>query len=613
MKRHLSFVAALGMCFFGPITGSYAQQVRADTGGIAIGGSVTGSTVIIGIPQEKVDELVRDAKRPLEELTTQQKENIALLKEKLDLNVSQVRAALGILGENDIAPERLAAKLVEIAGRFKDLQATASAQPSDDPKIAALKADAQKAVEAGELAKADALLAVVETEQRRSLDRFAVNAAETSGRRGEIALTRLRYAEAAKHFANAAAVFPPNSTHEDERIGYLEREADALYQQGDEFGDNDALLSAIKLYKRLGELIPREGVPLQWAWTQNSLGVALWRFGEREKGTEKLDAAVALFREALKERTRDRAPLHWAETQNNLGLALWRLGERDTGPARLQEAIAAFREALKEWTRDRTPLLWGGTQNNLGIVLDELGERESGTAKLKEAVETYREALKELTRERVPLDWAQTQDNLGNALSTLGSRENRMPLLQEAVSAHREALKERTRERVPLQWAQTQDNLANALLRLGELDAGTTKLEEAIAARHEALKERTRERVPLQWAATQNNLGHTLSSLGERESGTARLEEAVVAYREARSEWTRERMPLDWARSLGSEGLTLMVLAQRRRDAAMAKTALSQINTAFETLRNGGDAPGAAYYGQNLTTARALVARLRER
>src|ERR1700757_1771026 len=131
MKRYRSFVAALGMCFFASNTTAHAQ-VRADTGSIAIGGSVTGSTVIIGIPQEKGDELVRDAKRPLEELTTQQRENIALLKEKLDLNVSQVRAALGILGENDIAPERLAAKLVEIAGRFKDLQATASAQPGAD-------------------------------------------------------------------------------------------------------------------------------------------------------------------------------------------------------------------------------------------------------------------------------------------------------------------------------------------------------------------------------------------------------------------------------------------------------------------------------------------------
>jgi hypothetical protein len=84
-----------------------------------------------------VDELVRDATHPLEALTTQQRANIALVKEKLDLDERQVRASLGILGENHIPPEHLAAKLVEIAERFKDLQATALAQPGDDPKIAA--------------------------------------------------------------------------------------------------------------------------------------------------------------------------------------------------------------------------------------------------------------------------------------------------------------------------------------------------------------------------------------------------------------------------------------------------------------------------------------------
>src|SRR5260370_14632712 len=80
MKWHLCFVAALGICLF--VTTIVANaQVRADTGSIAIGGSVTNSPVITGIPQEKVDELVRDAKRPLEELTAQQRDNIILLKE----------------------------------------------------------------------------------------------------------------------------------------------------------------------------------------------------------------------------------------------------------------------------------------------------------------------------------------------------------------------------------------------------------------------------------------------------------------------------------------------------------------------------------------------------
>ena len=516
MKRHLSFVAALGMCFFASIAAAYAQ-VRADTGGIAIGGSVTGSTVIIGIPQGKVDELVRDAKRPLEELTIQQRENIVLLKEKLDLNERQVRAALGIVGENDIRSERLAAKLVEIAESFKALRETASAQPGDDPKIAALKADAQKAIEAGELTKADALLADVETEQRRTLDRLAVNAAETSARRGDIALTRLRYREAATHFANAAAVFPPKSAYEDKRLSYLRKEAAALFQQGDEFGDNGALLSAIEQYTRLVNLMPRE-----------------------------------------------REPRPWARTQYALGLALLRLGERESGTARLEEAVAAHREALKEWSRELAPLDWAKAQNSLGWTLFRLGEHESGTAKLEEAVAAYREALKEQTHERAPLDWANTQNSLGVAL-----------------------------------------------MRLEERESGTTKLQEAAATFREALKEWTREREPRQWAGVQNNLGLALWSLGERESGTAKLEEAVAAYREALKEYTRERAPLYWATSFGNEGVALMLVAERRQDAAMAKTALSQINAAFETMRDGGDARQAAYFEARLPPARDLVARLR--
>src|SRR6516225_2923957 len=565
MKRHLSFVAALSMCFFASNTTS-AQQVRADTGGIAIGGSVSSSTINIGIPQEKVDELVRDARRSLEELTVQQRENIVLLKEKLDLNERQVRAALGILGENDIPPERLAAKLVEIAERFKSLQATASAQPGDDPKIATLKADAQKAVEAGELTKADALLADVETEQRRALDRLAVNAAETSARRGEIALTRLRYSEAATHFANAAGVFPPNSAYEDKRIGYLMREAHARYRQGRELGDNDALRASIGQFKRLVEMTPRERVPRAWVNVQNSLGRALERLGEREGETTTLEGAVFAYREALKEATRERAPRQWASTQNSLGFALYRLGERDAGTAKLQDAVFAYREALKETTRERAPLAWATTQNNLGSALYRLGEREGGTAKL-----------------------------------------------EEAVFAHREALKEATRERAPLQWAMTQNNLGLGLFHLGEREAGTTNLEEAVVAFREALKERTRERVPRDWAMMQSNLGLALSRLGEREGGTARLEEAVAAQREGLKERTRERVPLQWATSIGGAGVALMLLAERRGDAGMAETALSQINEAFETMRDGGDAPNAAIYEQQLPRARAIVARLRGR
>jgi tetratricopeptide (TPR) repeat protein len=573
MKRHLSFVAALGMCFFVSFNAAHAQ-VRADSGSIAIGGNVTGSTVIIGIPQEKVDELVRDAKRPLEELTTQQRDNIGLLKDKLDLNERQVRAALGILGENDISPERLAAKLVEIAERFKELQATASAQPGDDPKIAALKTKAQKAIEAGQLGEADALLADVETEQRRSLDRLAVNAAETSARRGEIALTRLRYAEAASHFANAAAVFPPNSAHEDKRVDYLTKEAKALGSQGDEFGDNDALRAAIERYKRLSELNRHERGSVTWAAVKNGLGGALWMLGQRESETTRLEEAAAVYRDVLQVTSHEQ--IEWARAQRGLGNTLQAIGWREFGTTKLEEAVAAYRNALQVGTRERVPLEWAIVQHNLALALSTMGEREGTTTKLEEAVAAYRELLQEWTRQREPLDWAMTQNNLGTILHSLGRRERGTTRLDEAIAAFREALEERTRERVPLQWAATQTNLGVVLQTLAEREGGTAKLEEAIAAYREALKEQTRERVPLEWASTQNNVGTALSDLGKRQSDTSKLEEAVAAYREALQARTRERVPLDWAATKTNLGDALSDLGRLDEAVAAYREALEE-------------------------------------
>ena len=69
---------------------------------------------------------------------------------------------------------------------------------------------------------------------------------------------------------------------------------------------------------------------------------------------------MSAYRAALEEYTRERVPLDWAMTQNNLGIALRRLGERESGTARLQEAVAAFNACLtviktawpEEWVQE---------------------------------------------------------------------------------------------------------------------------------------------------------------------------------------------------------------------------------------------------------------------
>jgi len=96
--------------------------------------------------------------------------------------------------------------------------------------------------------------------------------------------------------------------------------------------------------------------------------------------------------------------MDWAMTQNNLGNALRRLGERESGPARLEEAVAAYHAAVLERTRDKVPLDWAMTQNNLGNALRRLGERgpetdkAKGCATLKTARDHYAAALEEFQK-----------------------------------------------------------------------------------------------------------------------------------------------------------------------------------------------------------------------
>jgi hypothetical protein len=61
-------------------------------------------------------------------------------------------------------------------------------------------------------------------------------------------------------------------------------------------------------------LAPRAERPLDWAATQNDLGVTLLALGAGETGTARLDEAAAALREALQERTRAKMPIDWAKT-----------------------------------------------------------------------------------------------------------------------------------------------------------------------------------------------------------------------------------------------------------------------------------------------------------
>lgn len=467
------------------------------------------------------------------------------------------------LGEVDVAPEAVPARLENFVSEYLKLKTDLASPTNADPDVATTQSRALDLLNAGDLDGARTLIDDALTQRRERYRQTARETATLLADRARIDMMQVRYPEAIASYEEAAGLV---SFDAELALHYLDAMVGALIRKGEEFGDNDALVRATETIRsRALPLVSRYRAPLDWAGIQDRLGNALQLLGSRgSSSTDRLQQSVAAYQSALEEYTRDRAPLDWARTQNNMGIALRTLGERESGTVRLEEAATAFRAAMQELTRDRAPLDWAAAQSNLGLALTVLGERERSTKRLDEAVVAYRAALEEQPRDRVPLYWATTQCGMGIALTMLGDMQNDTARLEEAIAAYRAALEENTRDRVPLYWALTLHNLGGALRALGMRQSGSGRLEEAVSVlRAAALEARTRDSMPLLWASTQQRLGEALQELGERGDEAVRFEEAAVAYRSALEVYIRDQLPLRRKATQEALDRTLSLLADR--------------------------------------------------
>lgn len=473
-------------------------------------------------------------------------------------------------GEVPRVLEEKAAELLELRAQLKRLAL---------PEVEGVRKEALKRLDVGDLTGARELLQQSRLrlrEQRQDHSKREASLLEDEARIDRI---ELRYLAASQKYAECAELVTFDQVL---RARCLAEQAMALFHQGVELGDNDALEEALGVYRVLLRERPRSEVPLEWATFQSHRGDVLRVLGERESGTARLKQAVQVYQAALQERRRERVPLDWAQTQSDLGFAFWRLGERQGDTEGLEKAVQAYQAALQERERSRVPLDWAETKHRLGKALWRLGERESGTGRLEQAVLAHQAALREWTRDRVPLDWARIQNDLGNALLALGERESGTERLLQATQAYQAALLERTRGRVPLDWAMTQNNLGVALLLLGARESGTGRLERAVQTFRASLQEWTRERVPFEWARVQNNLGLALQAIGHRSNDAASLEHAVRAYQAALQEWTRERAPLEWAKAQDNLAQALQMLGEHESGTARLEQAVRAHQAALQ-------------------------------
>ncbi len=464
-----------------------APNVSANHGSVAAGRDITGPVTINPDAGEVVQQVAAAQNDRYDKI-------LAEIARNKGVEIAPLLAVLVKLGEKGVSEEDIPKRLNAAADELIKLRAENEQFRRGPPALAAIAEEVQALLDKGEFDDARRALArgrEAARAQRIDTSRYEAAFLAQEARVDDL---QLAYRAAAAKYAEAATLVAPFDTEQQWR--FLLGQADELFKQGDEFGDNAALIEAINALGRCLALAPRSERPLEWAMLQNSLGNALVRLGERESETARLEEAVAAYHVALEERTRARVPLDWAMTQMNLGTAFATLGEREKGTekgaAKLKQAVAAYNEALLERTRERWPLDWAATQMNLGNALKALGEweeGESGKAQLKAAVVAFQEALKERTRKRVPLLWAGTQMNLGDALRILGEREGGTALLDEAVVAFHEALKEWTRARVPPQWAMTQHNLALVQLVLFRASCEPRHLDDALEAVIGAIEE----------------------------------------------------------------------------------------------------------------------------
>jgi tetratricopeptide (TPR) repeat protein len=160
--------------------------------------------------------------------------------------------------------------------------------------------------------------------------------------------------------------------------------------------------------------------PIDYSATQNNMGNAYRRLAEVSKKTdskaENCKRAIKAHLEALKVRTRDRFPMDYAMTQNNLGVAYQTLARVESQAENCKMAIKACQDALEVYTIDRFPMDYAMTQNSLGNAYKTLAEVEDQGENCKRAIKAYQDALKIYTNEAFPERNRGVARNLKNIL-----------------------------------------------------------------------------------------------------------------------------------------------------------------------------------------------------
>jgi hypothetical protein len=227
-----------------PTAASTTTVTQSGTGIASGHDTVVSAPVNIGLDEKKTGEQIAAAQKPL---TDQLERLVAQVSREKGVPAAPLRAVLVKLGEAGVSdealPQRLDAKADELLKMREEI-----AQLRQGPvELASFAQRAQALIDQGNLEGARTALVEGRARAHKLREQSSRYEAAFLAREAEIDHLQLAYRSAAAKYQEAAALvadFDPDS-----RWQLLDNQAFELYSQGDEYGDNDALLQAIAAFR----------------------------------------------------------------------------------------------------------------------------------------------------------------------------------------------------------------------------------------------------------------------------------------------------------------------------------------------------------------------------
>ncbi|MES2444862.1 MAG: hypothetical protein V4574_18725 [Pseudomonadota bacterium] len=445
--------------------------------GIAIGGNVSNSSLTVHISSDDAADLVRASSSQWRNLTEKQRKELARLERELGITQGALRTFFAIIGDNNVAPEDLPRRLGEVASQYLSLRSQLDRiSESRQPQVAALKRAAQEALNAGQFRGADEILQRVEALENENLSTQMLERAETAAQRGTLAMSELRYQDAAERFADSVRFAGENPI----RWSYLHQRAEALFTHANLFEDASARTAAIEVQRELMAHYEQDphSDPVERARARRQLA-AILLIGDQDRLNEKdVSEAQRLLDDALSLLS-DRNSEDGQRLSDLLAISLCVIGKKNNDADMIGRGITILIDLVKSVT-DKKKEIWTIVNNNLAdcyaLLAEISGERKYYVKSYNSFYNTYinRDAPFKYYNKAIFLD------SFAYVTGKIANFDDDRQLYSLAVYLSRQAFEEKTMPLGSESLNRAQWHLADSLIGLSTYGINVSPIEEAL-------------------------------------------------------------------------------------------------------------------------------------